>query len=283
MLKELEARFQEAVLKNNIQEVILCIERGADSGTLIKYSYTTGDMDKIENTSALLYAARRGKTELLKILLERVKYTQDELDKALSDSLLNKCSITDVKAILAAGADPNKKLLSAIEYKHSQYAIAMFNEGADYDGNVTLTSPGTTPLMVAIRSHKLGIVKWLLEKNVRVDLEDKEGKTALKVAFDSVESGYIIGDAQSHQRCISSHEIVEMLLAYHHKPTFKELCSDAMSIMRYILVPKLPKIEMQQLMKPPVIASVLIGATAIYYGYSSQSAENMLEDTPSLS
>ena len=149
-----ETPLMSAVRHGNVKLVTLLLEKGADSNLATK-----GKLDKGGDTTPLHVAARYGKTDVAKLLIDR-------------DAKVDKPN--------RAGVTP---LMVAAWQGHEDTAIALMEQGAEV--KTAVDAAGQTPLMYAARGGKLELIKAMLVDGAMVGKKSKAGSTALSIAESS--------------------------------------------------------------------------------------------------
>ena len=148
--------------------------------------YLLGD---IQTFSPLIRAAERGRTEVVKLLLEKgadvnVKQIGTGATALIMASQGGHTEV--VKLLLEKGADVNAKdnngitaLLIASSKGRTEVVKLLLGKGADV--NVKTTNDGTTAMWQASQNGHTEVVKLLLEKGADVNAKDNNGITALLI------------------------------------------------------------------------------------------------------
>jgi ankyrin repeat protein len=181
------------------------------------------DMATRHGDTALMWAAQAWDVPGLKLLLAHgadVNHKNKEGQPALTYALANVGpeQKPTIEALLAAGADVNLPdnqgctpfLFALVE--HGYGIEAMLAHGADMRRTIPLSAPrvtistevlarnsaitstfifspvpGTTPLMFAVQSREVALIRAILAKGADVNARNAQGKTALSYAADSLQ------------------------------------------------------------------------------------------------
>ncbi len=109
-----------------------------------------------EGTTALMFAAQKGYTEIVRILLNN-----------------------DANVNLASRRFGLTALMLAAAHKQPDSARLLLAAGADVNAK---NDDGSTALMVASLKGDINVVRLLLDANADVNVRDKDGDSALKIA-----------------------------------------------------------------------------------------------------
>jgi energy-coupling factor transporter transmembrane protein EcfT len=130
-------------------------------------------------------AARYNHRTILKILLVLEGSKQDQLDKALLDSI-PASDVESIEYLLRKGANPNSKLLMkvpaivlAVQAKSTSVVDLLLQAGADVNAQ---DDDGMTAIMWATQNNQLEILRKLLAANADPTLRNNRGETALMIA-----------------------------------------------------------------------------------------------------
>ena len=148
MVSQQDILLFNAVRIGNLDRVKTILTQGANVDVCDRY-----------DTTALMYAAAQGYTEIVKLLLEA----------GASVNLYNRPHRLTA-LMLAAAANQ----FDAVE--------ALINAGADVNAQ---NDDGTPALMIAAYKGHLKIVQVLLAADARINIQDKDGDTALNLAASS--------------------------------------------------------------------------------------------------
>ncbi|MCH9611759.1 MAG: hypothetical protein S4CHLAM102_02330 [Chlamydiia bacterium] len=247
---ELNAAFISAVKENRIDRVQELLEAGADVHTPIPYTWTAGDCDWEIESSALIYAVRGNRPDMVKALLAKDKALSSALDEAISEgySAVVNVLISEGADINYVNADKDTPLLQAIgcarataEFSRQAQAQArsrwsqrreiiqsLLKAGADINH---VNKYGRTALMIAIKEHDLYTVQQLIElfkkdrtahsgrETTMINLADQDGNTALMYAIKNVRTSYT--NDPEYKICLSTQTILASFLDvpeldFHH-------------------------------------------------------------------
>lgn len=180
---ELNAAFVLAVKKHDAEKMQKLIEAGADVETPISYVWTSGDCDWNVETSAYVYARRRGESKLLRVLINAEKNVNKALHLAAGQGFSDL-----VKEFIEKGANPNDvsegkpPLFDAIGYGSPSIVEELIRAGADIN---YVDKDKDTPLTYAVKCSYDKITSILLEAGANIAHVDKHGKTPLMMAVSN--------------------------------------------------------------------------------------------------
>ena len=163
--------FNRAVATDDVRTVSKLLERGMDPNTVNE-----------NGEPALLTAAREGKPEMVKALLQaraRVNVSNGVGDTPIMLAALAG-NLPVVKLLREAGAEINRPGWNPLHYAaiagHDAVIEYLLSTGAD----LALTAPnGATPLMLAVLENTGATVKLLLGYGFDVNARNDKGETAL--------------------------------------------------------------------------------------------------------
>ncbi len=139
-----------------LAENLLCQTRFVDK---VKKFLSLDIQRDSRKRTALYWAARRGKSDMVRLLLE---------------------FRADVEATDDCG---HTALVEAVEGRHEAVVRLLLNHGADIEGSSNcIRYSGWIPLHVAARIGHNATVQLLLEKGANLETKDRSGQTALHVA-----------------------------------------------------------------------------------------------------
>ncbi|XP_028519154.1 rabankyrin-5, partial [Exaiptasia diaphana] len=197
--------------------LIFAIQNGCDESALELINFyhnlnctneTTVDIDLADEngTTALMYAVKHGKENIVQALINASAHVNAEDNKGNTPLMYLTLDANEIlHALVKGGANVNHKnkesksvLSHFIQCGCWEIALQLINEGADENLNCTKETSididladenGTTALMYAVKHGKKKIVQALINAGAHVNAEDNKGKTVLMYA--SAKYGYI--------------------------------------------------------------------------------------------
>lgn len=175
----LDVIFAEAISQERVGCIAGLIEMGADVM-----------MQDFQGQTPLHYAAFRGNTEVMEVLLEQ-KAQVDAWDGMRMRTPLMiavaKGQTACVDRLIAAGANVNIEGADGITplmmCAEKDFALnALIEAGAEI--NRASKRTGDTPLLLAVRCNAKQMVKTLLEKGADVTVANRSGETVLSIALE---------------------------------------------------------------------------------------------------
>jgi ankyrin repeat protein len=171
-----EDDFFKAVAFDNVEKVALYIEQG----------YSPNLQEKVRGESALMVAIRE-QSERVFLLLMTHKKIDFEVKANNGDTALMLAAYLKQSKMLTSliehGARVNQDGWTALHYAAASAEAEMVQILLAHNAKVDALSPNhSTPLMMAIRSASLDIVKLLVERGANIELKNQVGMTALDFA-----------------------------------------------------------------------------------------------------
>ena len=167
----------EAVAKNDVKQVKLLLDKGADVNTKNK-----------DGVTVLMMASVEGQVDVVKLLLDKgadVNAKNKDGVTALVVAIA-RGNVDAMRLILDKGADVNAKnkdgatpLVVAIVQGNVDAVRLLLEKGAEINAKY---EGGATVLMIAAGVGQVEVVKLLLAKGADVNAKDKDGMTALNAA-----------------------------------------------------------------------------------------------------
>lgn len=178
--KRLNRAFLHAVWKGLLPEAKDLLGRGAS---------INGRDD--ENFTALMYAVQKSDMEMFDFILSQNPDVNAANRYGATPLYLAACQKNPqmVKALLDRGADVRVTLNGFTVFSHAMdcppLLETLINSGIDVN---TPGDKGVTPLMKAVKLHRIAGVKALIAAGAKLDLQDAAGATALIHAVNMTES-----------------------------------------------------------------------------------------------
>jgi len=157
-----------------------------EKGLMDIASYLIEKVDKIEidlfcpnGNSILMYACQYGNSNLVKYIVEEYP----RMVKAKGGLSIDAKLRQHENIINAKGINNKTALMYACENGHYEIVKYLIEMGADMD---IIASNGNTPLIYAVMSHSIEVVRFLVVNYPKVvEHQNREGKTALTIAEEN--------------------------------------------------------------------------------------------------
>jgi ankyrin repeat protein len=196
LMPSLDYPLLEAVKKNDVQTVRMILNKtpSAFIGNEVNRKDITGDV-------ALSVAASNGNLDLVRLLVQHGAIVDAGKEADRRTPLINASARGHsevVRYLISRGADVNAKggvitpLLAAFSGRYSSFnnprdieetIYVLLENGADINvQDESWMKTRQTPLMYAVMQGDAALVKVLLSKGARLDLQNKENETALSLA-----------------------------------------------------------------------------------------------------
>jgi ankyrin repeat protein len=171
-----EHDFFKGVAFDDVEKVSMYIQQG----------YSPNLQEKVRGESALMVAIRE-ESERVFLLLMTHKKIDFEIKANNGDTALMLAAYLKRPKMLTwlieHGARVNQEGWTALHYAAASAEPEMVQILLAHDAQVDALSPNqSTPLMMAIRSASLDIVKLLVERGANIELKNQVGMTALDFA-----------------------------------------------------------------------------------------------------
>jgi ankyrin repeat protein len=180
-----DAHFWAAAM-GNVDVERFFLEKEAEAEPTQKTQTKTKPKKKPDD--GLNYAAKNGKLEIVKLLLESNRdpnYKDRDGDTSLTLAAEHGHTAV-VELILEHGADKNSKngdgdsaLILAVQKGYPPVVSSLLANGADIEAK---DKKGKTALIWAVSNNDIGITTQLLEKKPKIDSKDNDGWPALHIA-----------------------------------------------------------------------------------------------------
>ncbi len=168
---------QLAIARNNVDNVKLLLDAGADPNTLIS------NWEEPEPVTPLDYAVKRGNKEIAQLILAKnpAIEEQDQLFYEAVEAILTNNS-SSLQQTIQKGLKMNEQnkagltlLTTAVNWDNAALKVVL-DAGADVDAK---NAEGKTALMYAALNSNVDAVKLLIEKDANLDLQNEYQNTAL--------------------------------------------------------------------------------------------------------
>jgi hypothetical protein len=182
---------------SKIMPIFLLIALPLSAKNTIKTPINLDNLGYGDIAELLPIAAKLGQEKLIKKLLNEathwpeLKINQEKLDEALCNACNKGMNESTINALLKAGANPNARtfqgcpaLYIATLSGKIETIRTLLNYGADINIRCH-ENYNRTPLMCAAEYCNKGVVSLLLSYKANVNLQDKNGATALLLSINS--------------------------------------------------------------------------------------------------